>query len=151
MGLFSFLKKKPVEVVPPPTYTCKDCGETGPLSYISYHSCEKEIEMNFTFTTREEYVAYREDWKARYAAQILEIRAAKKTFKEANSEFSIASKGERVWDCKTQGIRDLYNKMESARYAFLNAKREATELLSERRASKVEAGRQRELRLKKVA
>jgi len=106
---------------------------------------------SFKFKTREEYVAYREDWKARYAAQILEIRRAKEAFKQANREFSVSSKGERVWDCKVPGIRDLHSKMEHARFSFRSGKNEATELLVERSNSKIEAGRQRELRLKKVA
>jgi len=33
---------------------------------------------NFTFTTREEYLAYRADWRARYKAQSEKIRAVKR-------------------------------------------------------------------------
>ena len=117
------------------------------------NSTSKEITMTkFTFTTREEYVAYREDWKARYAAQRLEIRRAKEAFKLANRAFSIASKGVRVWDFKSgSDVRKLHDTMEHARFSFRSAKNEATELLVERANSKIEAGRQRELRLKKVA
>jgi hypothetical protein len=32
---------------------------------------------NFTFTTRDEYLAYRTDWRAKYKALTLEIRANK--------------------------------------------------------------------------
>ena len=32
---------------------------------------------NFTFTTRDEYLAYRADWRAKYKALTLEIRANK--------------------------------------------------------------------------
>lgn len=32
---------------------------------------------NFTFTTREEYLAYRAEWRAKYRAITLEIRANK--------------------------------------------------------------------------
>jgi hypothetical protein len=111
-----------------------------------------EIKMTtFKFKTREDYVTYREDWKTRYAEQILEIRRSKEAFKQANRAFSISSKGERVWDCKVEGVRGLYDKMEHARWSFRTAKNGATELLFERGESKVEAGRQRELRLKKIA
>lgn len=138
MGLFSLFKKKPAAAVPQ-TIIC--------------HALPKlEIKMTtFKFKTREEYVAYREDWKTRYAEQIVEIRRSKEAFKQANRAFSVSSKGEKVWDCKTDGVRGLYDKMEHDRWSFRSAKNGATELLVERGESKIQAGQQRELRLKKFA
>lgn len=37
---------------------------------------------NFTFTTRDEYLAYRADWRARYKAQTQEIRLIKRQMVE---------------------------------------------------------------------
>jgi hypothetical protein len=141
MGLFSFLKKKPAATA------------ATPKTIICWIPPRLEIKMtNFTFTTREEYVTYSEDWKARYAAQILEIRQLKEAFKSSNRAFSLISKGERRWvtNCDDKVVA-THTAMDKARYKFIKAKNAATQLLFERVGSKIEAGRQRELRLKKVA
>jgi len=121
---------------------------------ISYHYCE-DADVKFAFTTRDEYATYREDWKARYAAQILNIRQAKEAFKLAHRKFSIESKGERFWPIlasdeemsRYKALRPVHGEMETARSSLKMAKQGATDLLAERGDSKVEAGRQRDLRL----
>ncbi len=140
MGLFDLFRKKVAPTLPPTV------------------NSTKEITMsNFTFTSREEYVAYRTDWKARYAAQRLAIRKAKEDFKQTNRVYSKAELEYMANKEKTKDQQLRLNKqnahihLDDARWEFRNAKNEATELLAERAKSKIEAGRQRELRLKKVA
>jgi hypothetical protein len=144
MGLFAFLFRKPTPQLR--TYKCDKCDyETNWLSHIGDHRLEhEETDMNFTFKTKDEYLAYKVDWKQRYFGNAQEIRRTKKEFAIAQREYSLESKGMSYWDC-TNGVRAVLEKVESARRAVYHACSTATELLAERMASKVEAGRQREL------
>jgi hypothetical protein len=59
------------------------------LRHFSSLHLEEHITMtNFTFDSRETYLAYRQDWKARYKAASDDIRATKKNlqhyYKEGN-------------------------------------------------------------------
>lgn len=75
---------------------------------------------NFTFTTRETYLAYKAEWKERYAEQSQEQRKLKNNVKIAQREKGWAMNEE---------------------YDLKRGKRDANELLAERQASK-EAARQ---------
>lgn len=46
---------------------------------------------NFTFSTRDEYLAYRADWRAKYRALTLEIRANKAAQRTSKSNDEVAS------------------------------------------------------------
>jgi hypothetical protein len=85
------------------------------------------MNMTFTFKTREEYLTYKAQWKAQYFEVSQNIR---------NMRAAIMAEGEGT-------SSDWYNlRIEQNR---------ATYLLEERKASKVEAGIQREARLQEAA
>lgn len=85
---------------------------------------------NFSFTTREEYLAWRAEWKADYKLRSQRIRALKKEIK------GIARSG--AYAGNEQMEREIYRA----------EARNALETLAE---AKAEASRQRELRLLKAA
>lgn len=81
------------------------------------------MENTLTFTTREEYVAWRAEWRANYLLASQRIRTARNNVKNMQRE----DKWQNIW----------------FQYAELGrARRDANELLELRAASKVEAGRQ---------
>jgi hypothetical protein len=109
--------------------------------------------MKFTFTTREEYLTWRADWKARYFSTIKEIRTAALERREAERAFSRACRGlsDKPTAEESKERQMTANAQSSSRYKHRNLKAEATELLVERAESKLEAGRQRALRLVRAA
>lgn len=82
--------------------------------------------MNFTFTNKTEYFTYKQEWKNRYEAAMKNIRAAALARRDAERSFSAGSK----------------NWPDTARWNHKKAKAEATNLLSERAASKIESANQ---------
>lgn len=114
---------------------------------------------SFTFKTREEYFAYRQDWKLRYYEQITKIRKAREEFKASQREFAkVDPEGSSDWqvyskmtDEQKKSRNAAWNNMTNHMSDFGQARREAYELIQERLASRVEAGYQRELRLQKAA
>lgn len=134
MSLFSFFKRKPVQIV----------------EQITIQQPPKREATKMNFTTREEYFEYRTDWKKRYFETISKIRQSALTLKSAERDLSKFGIG--FWDgYKNQDYKAAYNAQEKARSEHRSLKRHATELLNERMDSKILAGQQRELRLKKIA
>ncbi len=82
--------------------------------------------MNFTFTNKTEYFAYKREWKNRYEAAIKDIRAAALNRRNAERAFSAGTGG---WP-------------DPLRQKHLAAKAYATCLLSERQDSKIESANQ---------
>ena len=97
------------------------------------------------FTNREEYLAATAIWKASYKSLIIDIRQAKVEYKESQRAFAKCA----PYNYKTNSI-DVNNR------AYLNAeinmhramshraalRNRATQLIEERHAAKIEAGRQ---------
>ncbi len=84
--------------------------------------------MTFAFNSKETYLAFRAEWTLRYLNHLKVVRAAKLSIREANRIYSK--------DCKCIGdIWDAYRNLHAAQ-------RTTRELLEERAASRVEAGRQ---------
>lgn len=104
--------------------------------------------MNFNFKTREEYLAYKTEWKARYFDIIAQIRKAAIARRDAERAFSTAAKGLDRW--YNAALREPASLMDSAQYKHRGLKAEATALLAERADSKIESGRQRTARLNQV-
>ena len=86
--------------------------------------------MKFTFTTRDEYFAYKSEWKEIFYATIREIRKSALARRDADREMS------KNFTSATWGAA------QRARRNHVTFKFYATELLQERRESKIEAGRQ---------
>jgi hypothetical protein len=105
---------------------------------------------NFTFTTRETYLEYKQNWKERYAAATREIRAGALAVKAAQQALGsyahLYSLDWREYERISKENRDALHKAEKGmRVVRLNhakLKDVAGTLLRERQASKVEAGRQ---------
>jgi hypothetical protein len=101
------------------------------------------------FTNREEYLAATATWKADYKSLIVDIRRAKIEYKESQRAFA---------KCGSYNYNS--NSTDEKNKAYLVAEREmlramshrsglrskATEMIEERHASKVEAGRQMKAR-----
>ena len=77
--------------------------------------------MKFTFTNKETYLAYRSNWKATYNKLSQEIRALKVSINETQREKGYAG---------------------SMQYQLLKLRKQATAMIEERKASKIEAQRQ---------
>ena len=77
--------------------------------------------FEFTFTTRETYLAYKEDWKQRYTEQAKTQRQLKLAIREKMRKDGWAT---------------------TEQYAYMNGVSKVKQLLNERAASKVEAARQ---------
>jgi hypothetical protein len=91
--------------------------------------------MKFTFKTRDEYLAYKEDWKKRYFTTIQEIRASALERRGAEQALS-------------KNVSNLtLHQQTLARRKHFSLKDQATSLIAERWDSKREAGVQRKLRL----
>lgn len=104
------------------------------------------VKERYDFVTREEYLAYKEDWKQRYFSVIKQIREAALARREAEREFSKLNymPGEvptREW---FRALNPVYEAMRN----HYNLKELATNLLAERQGSKILAGQLREERLK---
>jgi len=98
----------------------------------------------FTFKTREEYLAYRAAWKANYKALSKDIRNLKNQRKEYIWEYR--AKGDTASKRRTKiGNNPNYNA--SAGYDVFELKYSATAMLEELAEAKIEAGKQREMRL----
>ena len=95
--------------------------------------------MEFNFTNRTEYLAQVAEWKAEYAALTVEIRAGKKRFKEAQSEFSKIGNLNRD---SSKAYWAAYKLMEDARRDCIKGCSKATEMIEARHEAKVEAQRQ---------
>ena len=100
--------------------------------------------MTFTFKTREEYLVYKADWKARYFAVSQQIRDLRATRKAACIAFSRL-------DYNDPGYWSAYTEMNSSWGPLSNARALANRLLEERKDSKEEAGIQRAARLQEAA
>jgi hypothetical protein len=85
--------------------------------------------FDFTFTSRETYLADVAAWKALYAEHSQQIRDTRRAFNEAQSAHS-----------KGEGNR--YNDIERLRSQVARLRDEATDLIGRRHQSKVEAQRQ---------
>jgi hypothetical protein len=115
------------------------------------YSPKKEIKMEspkFTFTTREEYLVYKAEWKERLAEAIKAYRKLKNEYKDAQRAYSKASGGLGYWDMSKE------QRAECDKIKFpqaWKAKEVVQKLFEERQLSKIEAGRQRELRLRQAA
>lgn len=108
---------------------------------------------SFTFTNKETYLAYRAEWKAKYAALSETIREKKwmhKEYARACSKAWLETKGK--WPDYYNKIRELL--ASNPRYVHLEQKykndgrwiaqlkKQATEMLEELKAAKAEAQRQ---------
>lgn len=103
-----------------------------------------------TFTNREEYLAAVASWKASYQSLIIDIRQAKVEYKDSQRAFakcgsylykmnSAMSDEDRTHNAAyLEAERNMHRAM--SHRAILRSK--ATELIHERHASKIEAGRQ---------
>ena len=106
--------------------------------------------MKFNFTTRVEYLAYRNLWKAAYFQTIREIREAALARREAERAFSKCGPYLDSWKSADPALRAYYaaaQDLGAHRRKHRGLKAQATQQLAERAQSKVEAGRQRALRL----
>jgi hypothetical protein len=109
--------------------------------------------MQFNFTTREEYLAYRKLWKAAYFQTIQEIRKCALARRDAERAFSNVGPYDNRWKSSSSELgryRNTAQELGKARRALRELKAHATAQLAERAMSKVEAGRQRALRLAMV-
>ncbi len=98
----------------------------------------------FTFKTREEYLTYRAEWKARYKDISREIRDMKKSRKQFIWEYRV--KGDTTSQRRTKvGSNPNYDY--SAHWKVHVFKDKATALLEELAEAKIESGKQREARL----
>jgi len=98
----------------------------------------------FNFTTREEYLEQRAEWKIVYKALSQEIRELKRGRKQFKWEYR--PKGNDTLPRKTKvGPNPDYNS--SASWMAASRKHAARNLLEVLREAKEEAGRQRQLRL----
>lgn len=111
------------------------------------------MNSTFTFTNKETYLAYRAEWKAKYAALSETIREKKwmqKEYSRACNKARLETEGK--WPAYYNKIRELLSK--NPRYIHLEQKykndgrwleklrKEATEMLEELKAAKQEAQRQ---------
>ena len=98
----------------------------------------------FTFKTREEYLAYRADWKSRYKHISREIRDMKNKRKQFKWEYRV--KGDTTSQRRTK-IGENPNYDYSAGWKAIELKYLANNLLDELAEAKIESGKQREARL----
>ena len=98
-----------------------------------------------TFTTREEYLAYRAEWKVEYKILTKDSREAKGQRKQFKWEYR--PKGDTSSKRKTKlGPNPNYDNYASSRVMSLRWK--ARNMLEELAEAKIMAGEQREVRLK---
>lgn len=98
----------------------------------------------FTFKTREEYLAYRAEWKARYKDISQEIRDMKNKRKQFKWEYRV--KGDTTSQRRTK-VGENPNYDYSAHWKIPMLKDRATVLLDELAEAKIESGKQRAARL----
>jgi hypothetical protein len=135
MQMFSILKAKPATAA------------------LNLQSTPAGISRKFSFTTREEYIAYRSLWKAAYFQTIREIRQFAVARREAERAFSKAGPYDHGWKSADPALgtyRAATRELGAVRRKHRELKAQATEQLADRAQSKVEAGRQRALRLAAV-
>jgi hypothetical protein len=111
------------------------------------------VSMKFNFTTRVQYLAYRSLWKAAYFQTIREIRQSALARCEAERAFSKAGPYVDGWksaDPALGAYRAAARDVGAQRRTHRELKAQATSQLADRAQSKVEAGRQRALRLTAV-
>lgn len=90
---------------------------------------------NFTFTTRETYVQWRAEWRRQYAELSAKIREQKLAFKHQQREYDYLSSvitPATYW----RALADLTKSQKTAKV-----------MLAQRELSKLEAAKQRELRI----
>lgn len=90
---------------------------------------------NFTFTTRETYIQWRAEWRQQYSALSAKIREQKFAFKHQQRKYDCASSAvtpATYW----RALADLTKSQKTAK-----------EMLAQRESSKLEAAKQRELRI----
>ena len=106
---------------------------------------ERRTEMiTFTFKTREEYLKWREEWKAEYKERSKEIRRLKNARKEY--KWTYRAKGDDTSPRRIKaGVNPDYDS--SASWKVWPQKWKATRALETLKAAKAEAGRQRAARL----
>lgn len=95
------------------------------------------MNTKFTFTNKDEYLAYRHNWKVQYNQLSQQIR----DYKFCNWFMSLRNP-----DRITPELQEKFDKLKakySTRFYYVySLKQKATEMLEERKASKVEAQRQ---------
>lgn len=98
----------------------------------------------FTFKTREEYLAYRAEWKANYKALSKDIRDLKNQRKQFIWEYR--TKGDTASQKRTK-VGDNPNYNPNSGWKVMDLKYAATAMLEELAEAKVRAGKLREARL----
>lgn len=88
------------------------------------------MNTTFNFETREQYIAWRAEWREDYKTTCIAIRAAKTALKQANRDGN--------WSALSQ-----------AHWALIKLRQQAGELLSTRAESKIAAAEARARRLEK--
>lgn len=97
-----------------------------------------------TFKTREEYLAYRKEWKGKYKDLSKDIRELKNQRKQFKWEYR--TKGDTTSKRRTKvGKNPSYDS--SAGWRVFELKYTATSMLEELAEAKIEAGKQRAARL----
>lgn len=86
-----------------------------------------------TFNSRETYITWRAQWRADYAALSVTIRSQKLQFKNAQRRYEISN----------ITLAEYWNTVA----ILTKSQRTAKEMLADREQSKIEAGRQRALRI----
>ena len=103
--------------------------------------------MNFTFNSRDSYLQYRVEWKAKYAQATLDNRAAKQGVRTASQVFAKASSVysylvHRPDSAEFKAFFSSWDDLAKAENQKAKARNTARELLEELQAAKVEAERQ---------
>jgi hypothetical protein len=93
--------------------------------------------MKTQFTTKEEYLAYRSQWKAEYATLSQTIRDAK--FCNWFEKLGTNRRKNKILQKRYDSLGSYHGTTD---YAITGLKGQATNMLKERKASKVEAQRQ---------
>ena len=95
------------------------------------------LNKNLTFTTKQEYLAYRAKWKSDYEELSQKIRDYK--FYVWNRSLKLPT---RITDANNKRASEIFSKYGSRCYYILPLKQQATNMLEERKASKILAGEQ---------
>jgi hypothetical protein len=98
----------------------------------------------FTFTNKEEYLAYRQAWKAEYkelSNTIRDIKWGRKFINKASNKAHLQT-GSDSWNANCERYQTILKKVD--RYDFWNDKHKktATEMLKDLKLAKAEAQRQ---------
>lgn len=99
--------------------------------------------MKFAFNSRETYLVAVKQWRAEYAQISDDIRAARREFRSLHTALSRLGAYDYHWNFSQRQVwRNTYNPMLAALQNLLALRKTAREMLVERSAMKVEAGRQ---------